>query len=214
MMTHDCCYLGQWRGTIGGRVTWSKPSSWVHQFLLPLLSSTPSFLHHWSRSCFGITWPNTPLRAEFLSHSLNSHAQGHSECVTMLRQWRLFLQKNLFHITILSISLLNAYFTLKIKYQIFPSFPISPSFLKSHWNWIKITETSQNLYLTDKRNWICTTKFFFFFTFLPKKKVPQAAVSSLACSALLALRYRWAQIAREPGRWGLGVRNGQPVRAV
>ena len=91
MMTHDCSYLGQWRGTIGGRVTWSKPSSWVHQFLLPLLSSTPSFLHHWSRSCFGITWPNTPLRAEFLSHSLNSHAQGHSECVTMLRQWRLFL---------------------------------------------------------------------------------------------------------------------------
>ena len=90
MMTHDCSYLGQWRSTIAGRVTWSKPSSWVHQFLLSSWVQPPLFSTHWSRSCFGITWPNTPLRAEFLSHSLNSHAQGHSEYVTMLRQWRIF----------------------------------------------------------------------------------------------------------------------------
>ena len=150
MMTHDCSYLGQWRGTIAGRVTWSKPSSWVHQFFLLLLSSTPSFLH-WSRSCFEITWPNKPLRAEFLSHSLNSHAQGHSECVTMLRQWRIFcIKESLSH---------HHSFNLTVECLFHPQNQISNisfGFHRAFWSHIETEFHSQEekniFFLTDKRN--------------------------------------------------------------
>ena len=90
---------------------------------------------------------------------------------------------------------------------------ISQSFLKSHWNWIQFTGEKKNIFIRQIRE-IKYVQLSFSSSHFCKKKVPQAAVSSLACSAPLALRYRWAQIAREPGRWGLDVRNGQPVRAV